>query len=452
MPDNRKQKLMDLGLETLVDTLLELAGHISQVDDRINMLIANEQENLERFRRKLAALKNSTQFIDSRMTYSFAKVLERMLADIEERITDPCNGLELIAQFIETDEFVLETCDDSYGTVAEVYLQAAKDLFFQYASSCQDKEKVTTLFLRVSEKDAYGARSSLMENLTEFLGDPVLALILDKLQVLVENEKEEKKLRSYARMIASIRNQQEEANLFAAALQGKQVELPVPRMLALARVFCKKQDAKSALAWVKRIPANDSSNRYEIEEILKKIYAMQGDRESLIALLYKNFKSYRTIDALEELLLVMGQENREEVLANELASICQNPSFKDHDAQFLSDVGMLDELETYVLDRTQTLDGGNYYTLPRIAQKLGESGCYLAATLLYRSLLDSMMERAYAKSYHHGVDYLNAMDAFAPLVKDWKTFPTHNTYKMHLLLDHKRKRSFWDQYRRSKGL
>jgi bacterioferritin (cytochrome b1) len=113
MPDNRKQKLMDLGLETLVDTLLELAGHISQVDDRIKMLIASEQENLERFRRKLTALKNSTQFIDSRMTYSFAKVLERMLADIEERITDPCNGLELIAQFIETDEFVLETCDDS---------------------------------------------------------------------------------------------------------------------------------------------------------------------------------------------------------------------------------------------------------------------------------------------------------------------------------------------------
>ena len=104
---------MDLGLETLVDTLLELAGHISQVDDRIKMLIASEQENLERFRRKLTALKNSTQFIDSRMTYSFAKVLERMLADIEERITDPCNGLELIAQFIETDEFVLETCDDS---------------------------------------------------------------------------------------------------------------------------------------------------------------------------------------------------------------------------------------------------------------------------------------------------------------------------------------------------
>jgi hypothetical protein len=62
-----------------------------------------------------------------------------------------------------------------------------------------------------------------------------------------------------------------------------------------------------------------------------------------------------------------------------------------------------------------------------------------------------MMERAYAKSYHHGVDYLNALDAFAPLIKDWKSFPTHNSYKVNLLLENKRKTAFWNQYRRSKG-
>ncbi|NCC65227.1 MAG: hypothetical protein EOM15_11290 [Spirochaetia bacterium] len=451
MPDDRKQKLMDLGLETLVNTLLELSGHIAQVDDKINTLIASEQENLERFRRKLLALKYSTQFIDCGMTYSFARVLERILTDIEEGITEPSNGLDLIAQFFETDEYVFETCDDSYGTVAEVYLQTARDLFFQYARSCQDAQKVASLFVRVAAKDAYGARSSLMENLTDFLVEPVLTLILDTLQISQANEKDEKKKRSYAWMLGCIRNQQEEANLFSAALQGKQVELPTPKMLAVARVFLERQDAESALAWVKRIPENDSCNRYEIEEILKKLYAMQGDRESLIALHYKNFKSYRTLDALENLLLVMGQEKREEFLASEVTAIFQNPSFDDQDAHFLSDVGMMDELETYIFDRLDTLDGLSYYILPCIAQKLGENGRYLASSLLYRSLLDSMMERAYAKSYHHGVDYLNEMDAFAPLVKDWKAFPTHNTYKMNLLLEHKRKRSFWDQYRKSKG-
>ena len=178
---------------------------------------------------------------------------------------------------------------------------------------------------------------------------------------------------------------------------------------------------------------------------------MQGDRESLVALQYKNFKSYRTIEGFEELLLATGQEKREEFLSSEVIAICQNPSFDDNDAQFLADVGMMDELEAYVFARVETLDRGSCYTLPEIAHTLAKHKRYLASSLLYRSLLDSMMERAYAKSYHHGVDYLKAMDAFAPLIKDWKTYPTHTTYKTNLLLENKRKTSFWNQYLKNKG-
>lgn len=305
--------------------------------------------------------------------------------------------------------------------------------------------------MRLATKDDYGARTSLMENLPDSLKASVLASVLEKLQALEVNEKKEGNKRLYTRMLATISSQQREAELFAAALQGKQVELPMQKMLAVARVFLEKQDAESALAWIKRIPANESTNRYEIEEILKEIYAMQGDKESLIALQYKKFKSYRTLDNFQELLLAIGQEKREEILANELVSICQSPSFNDDDAQFLSDVGMVDALGAYVFARVDTLDGSDYYTLPKIADTLAKHKHYLASSLLYRSLLDSMMERAYAKAYHHGVDYLNAMDAFAPLIKDWKTFPTHNSYKVNLLLENKRKTSFWNQYRRSKA-
>lgn len=112
---------------------------------------------------------------------------------------------------------------------------------------------------------------------------------------------------------------------------------------------------------------------------------------------------------------------------------------------------MVDELEAYVFARVETLHEGSYYIVPEIAAALAKHGCYLAASLLYRSLLDCMMERAYAKSYHHGVDYLNALDAFAPLIKDWRSYPTHNSYKVNLLLENKRKTSFWNQYRISKG-
>lgn len=49
MPDNRKQLLMDLGAETLADTLLELAGHNEQVNDKINSLTSAEKVNISKF-------------------------------------------------------------------------------------------------------------------------------------------------------------------------------------------------------------------------------------------------------------------------------------------------------------------------------------------------------------------------------------------------------------------
>jgi hypothetical protein len=451
MPDDRKEKLMSLGIEALADTLLNLAGCIEQVDDRINRLVAPKKENLTRFRKKIAALKNSTKYIDYEKTNAFAARLTEMLEDLQSAITEPSAGLELVADFFETDTSVFEMCDDSYGTIGEIYLRAAKDLFFHYAAACQDKEKVATLFLRLAVNDDYGARSSLMEKVTDSFEEPELTAILRKLMVLEANETEMRKKKSYAWMIGSINSQQQEAKLFNYALQGKQVELPTPSILEAARVLLERNEVEAAHAWIKKIPATDSSNGYEIKQILKDIYAKQGDRESLIALHYTQFRSYRTLDSFQELLLVMGQEKRDEVLSNELIQICLNPSFKSRDAQFLADVGMLDELEAYVFARVDTLDGGEYYTLPEVAQKLGEHGRYLAASILYRSLLDSMMERAYAKSYHHGVDYLKAMDTFAPLIKDWKTFPTHNAYKVNLFQENKRKTSFWSQYTKSKA-
>ena len=451
MPDTRKQLLMDLGLETLADTLLELAGHNEQVNDKINSLTSAEKVNIKRYRQKLAGLRKSNRYISLELSSSFADQLERMLLDLQTWVTDPSTGLDLVAEFIETDDVVFEICDDSDGTVGQVYLSTARNLFFQYASLCQDKEKVATLFIRLATKDDYGARSSLMKDLPETLGEPVLSLVLKKIQALEATEKEAKNKKSYTWMLESITSQQREAQLFASALQGRQVELSVPKMLEVARAFLEKQDAESALAWIQRIPENHVSYGYEIEEILKEIYIMQGDRESLVALQYKRFRFFRTLERFEELLLATGQEKRDEILANEWAHISQSSSFDDDDAQFLSEIGMIDELEVYIFARVETLNKGSYYTVPKIAAVLAKHGRYLAASLLYRSLLDCMMERAYAKSYHHGVDYLNALDTFAPLIKDWRSYPTHNSYKVNLLLENKRKTSFWNQYRISKG-
>ena len=361
----------------------------------------------------MTAIANNTTFIGYSQIHSFAGQLEQILEDLKFGITDPCIGLELVAEFFETDSSVFNTTDDD-GIIGDVYLGPAKDLFIEFASSCQDKEKIASLLIHLYVNDNYGARESLLHNITDSFDKSVLALLQKQLKTMIANEHEDKKKKAYTSLLRSISEQGRAAKLFEDALLGKQVELSTSAILKVSQTLLERDEVEAAHAWIGKIPQDTASYSYEVEKILKEIYARQGDSESLIGLYYRNFKVLRTLSTFQELLKVTGEEKREEILAQELALICENPRFDSYNAQFLADVGMIDELEAYVFARVEQLDGGAYYSLPEVAEALVEHARYLAATLIYRCLLDSMMERAYAKSYHHGVDYLHAMDKFFP--------------------------------------
>ncbi len=72
--------------------------------------------------------------------------------------------------------------------------------------------------------------------------------------------------------------------------------------------------------------------------------------------------------------------------------------------------------------------------------------CNLAAIMLYRALLDSILKRGYTKSYPHGVRFLKKLDALALTINDWQRFTRHEIFKKELRLAHGRKYSFWGKY------
>ena len=94
MIDDRKQKLIDLGSDTLADALLKLAVHSDEADDLIEQLIATPKENVQRFKKKLSGLKRSRRFIDWRGAAGFARELEMLLEDLKSGVDDPLTGVE----------------------------------------------------------------------------------------------------------------------------------------------------------------------------------------------------------------------------------------------------------------------------------------------------------------------------------------------------------------------
>ena len=63
-----------------------------------------------------------------------------------------------------------------------------------------------------------------------------------------------------------------------------------------------------------------------------------------------------------------------------------------------------------------------------------------------RALLDSILQRAQSKYYHHGVRYLRKLDHLALKIQDWQNLGSHEAYKAAVAEQHARKRSFWGQY------
>ena len=166
----------------------------------------------------------------------------------------------------------------------------------------------------------------------------------------------------------------------------------------------------------------------------------------LTNLLYQKFKSYHATETLQELLDVIGNEKREEVLSKEVVQILKNPTLNKTDITFLIAIGKIDEAEEYILQRAEQFNGDYYSSLLSLAQAMESEDRNLASTLIYRSLLTSILERGYTKAYPHGISYLKKLDKLASAIADWNKFSNHETFKEKIIQAHGRKHSFWSKY------
>lgn len=123
-----------------------------------------------------------------------------------------------------------------------------------------------------------------------------------------------------------------------------------------------------------------------------------------------------------------------------------DPTLKLQDIEFLIEIDKIDEAETYILKRADQLDGGFYDILLSFAKIMETEKRYLAASLIYRSLLISILERAYSKAYSHAVKYLRKLDKLSLSISDWNNLDNHEYFMDQLQKDHGRKKSFWSKY------
>lgn len=425
---------------------MNLAVYSDEADDLIEQRIATPNENVQRFKKKLSGLKHSGRFIDWRGSASFARELEMLLQDLKSGVDDPLTGVELVAAFYEADNTIFEMCDDSSGNIGDVFRYDAKELFADYASRCKDKEKIADIILKVNQKDNYGIRDTLIDCAWECLPETVIRTMIATLQKWADKEKDEYGKRHHLRSIESLASQIKDAKLFEKTRIASWGKLPTAALIDIARVYLESGDVGTAHSWLKKIPEGESFQAYERDKLLEDIYQKQGDSEKLTELLYQNFRSYHSTDTLQAPLDVIGHDKRDDVINDETRQILKTDRLRESDAEFLITVGKIAEAEGYLLKRADQLDGNHYSSLLSLAEAMEAENHHLVTSMMYRSLLISILERGYTKAYPHGIRYLKKLDKLAPSVVDWKEFNHHEAFKAQITDAHGRKRSFWSKY------
>lgn len=276
MNTNRKQKLIDLGVDALAEALLALAVHSEAVDDLIERLIATPKENVQRFKKKLSVLKHSSRFIDWRGAAGFARELEMLLHDVKAGVDDPLTGIELVAAFYEADSIIFEMCDDSSGNIGDVFCNSAKELFVDYAIRCNVKEKIADIILKINKKDNYGIRDTLIDCAGECLPEPVIRAMIVTLQKWADKEKEEYYKQHHLRSIESLARQIKDAELFEATRIASWGKLSTAALIDIAQVYLESGDVEMAHSWLKKIPEGETFQEYKRDKLLQEIYQKTG--------------------------------------------------------------------------------------------------------------------------------------------------------------------------------
>jgi len=414
-----RKRLMKLDPARLADALIYLSAKTEGGAEFVEAMLLPPEEAVKRFKSRLNGLKRRRKFIDWRGVPEFALELEMLIASLRESVRDPKTGLDLISQFFECDGRILERCDDSSGMIGDVFRFDARNAFVSYASQCSDKEYVSRLLFRLYEHDDYGVRTDLISDASEFLPEAELRTLLDEFWERAKAEQPG----SFAADkwwlgVELLARQLGDPNLYEKAVLAADPKLSVVTCMKIARAYLENDDPEMALFWMKRIPKTDRFRADEQEELLYAIYEKLKDRENMAKVAWRLFNESRSIRTLNMLLRALGEDKRKRLIEEQTKAILNDSTLSYADAKFLVDVGRLDDAAEYLLRHRGELNGDLYHLLLPLAKALEEGGRFLGASIVYRALLESILDRAQTRYYHHGVRYLRKLDALSVEIED----------------------------------
>ena len=409
--------------------------------------------------RRLAGLARQRRFMEWNRTRAFARDLEAIVDAVTDELMAlaPAMALDRLLRFIATHEAVFERIDDSSGHVQDVYHQAIAAA--GEAAQRLPPEEAALLPGRIMDalgESTHGYLVQVAEAVAPHLPPEALAVWDADLAAAIAARRAEEASRPREGWQGTMTSQWSEMRQIIARARGDLDLLLAledarpPHMqdtLGMAERLLDAGRTAEALDWARRSGgrpgplARDPLAPARVALEARVLDAL-GEGAEAQALRWRCFEAHLDAGILRAHL--KGLPDFEDMEAEERA-LALAADHADADAALSLLVGWPrhDLAARLIVARRHHWSGRDWHTLPRVANELQHEHP-LAATILYRALLDDILAGARSKTYGHGARYLSHLTRLAPLADPLRPegMNDHAGYVAGLEHDHGRKTGF----------
>ena len=447
--------LKTLGPERLADVLAEACRSDTALRRKVEMLLAAREGGgkLEQaLAKRIAALARSHKFLDWREVPSLAAELAALREGLvaELGVSNPRAAMEQLWRLLGIAQVTFGRVDDSNGTIGDEFHAAAEELGALLVKVADlDRCGFAERLHAALASDDYGVFARIIETGAAGLGEDGRARLRELLKAEIAAlppRHEEESWREYgwprARLshhLAALADAERDVDAYIeAVVLGAREHLDAAfvaeRLLAAGR-------PEEALAWVER--DGRARGPYDLTLAGLRIAALDalGRPAEAQALRWQAFEQTLSSSHLRDHLKRLPDFDDFEV---ERQAISHAMTFPDvlTALSFLTNWPALEAAAALVHARLPELDGRHYETLGRTAEHLAEKWP-AAATLLYRALVLSVLERGFSKGYKYAVRDLSSAAAAAKRLPPDSGIPDHAAFVASLKAAHGRKYGFW---------
>ncbi|MCV3766578.1 DUF6880 family protein [Rhizobium sp. TRM95796] len=470
------ESLKDLGLDKLAALALDQCGRDAAFKKLVKAALAGAkgpEAVAKLIDKRLDGLARAKSFVDWNKERAFRDDLQVIVDTIMSELApaSPPLALDRILRFVGTHSGVFNRIDDSGGRIQAVYHQAIEQIgLLAPQLGAEDLERLPERMQAALIDSEHGYLIDAAQVALPNLPDNVLKRWDKTLTPLAEPKAKKSGRGGFG--FDPVEHQASEIRQLIALRLGDidtliaiEESLPEHRQepLAVAELLLSAGRAAEALVWARKNPkgglkvmrmtdmadggmalAFDAGRRAELEA---GILDALGDKDAAQALRWKQFETALDPGALGAYIAALGDFEEFEALDRAFAHVMSVKQIY-RALQFLAAWPRLDLAAALVEREATQWDGAYWEILSEMAETL-ENDHPLAATILYRALLDDILARARSSAYGHGARHLAQLGVLAKRLDADAVarlgLETHTAYELGLKKTHGRKSAFWSR-------